>query len=331
MVSFNDSLIETLKTNLPDLTSQSETELRGDHYKDKQAMAETKETHQVPTLKEPVRLSDYVPGIFKSISSKKGMKKAIQKKLVFIDGRVGFTSNYINGGETITLLEEEVQVPITGVSNLGIEVLFEDDHLAIVSKPAGLVVSGNQKRTLYNALPHILEPSSLIDAAPLPDPIHRLDFPTSGILLVGKTRSTITALNRLFEKREVEKIYYAVTVGKMKNKTKKISTDIKGKSAITKFEVKGTTESDKYGGLNLVKLSPITGRKHQLRVHLTEYGNPILGDQMYFKEGLISKGKGLYLHGYSLKFDHPVTGEKVHIKKAPPAKFEINGLPKIKG
>ena len=289
----------------------------------------TRETHTVPTLKEKQRLSDYVVGVFQAITSKKGMKKAITKQLVLVNGEPGHSSNYIKGGETIVLLQEEVQVAVANIGSLGIEVLHEDDYLAIVYKPPGLVVSGNQKRTLYNALPNLLTPSTQIDVAPLPDPIHRLDYPTSGVLLVGKTRSMITSLNKLFEKREVEKVYYAVTSGKMKNKTKTVKTAIKGKSAISKLKLVESIPSDKYESLNLVKLMPETGRKHQLRIHLADYGTPILGDQMYGKEGKISVGKGLYLHGYSLKFVHPVTSETVLIKKSPPKKFEINGLPTL--
>lgn len=289
-------------------------------------MATHKETHVVPKLKAPQRLSDYAAGIFQSISSKKGIKKAIQKKLVLIDGRPGFTSNYINGGETLELIREEIEIHEINVDKLGVEILFEDDHLAVVYKPAGLVVSGNKNLTLYNALPQLLKPSTAIDAVPLPDPIHRLDYPTSGVLLVGKTRSIITALNKLFEERKVEKVYHAVTIGKMKKKKDKIDTDIKGKSAITNFEVISSTPSDKYDSLNLLKVSPVTGRKHQIRIHIAEYGNPILGDQMYGTEGKISVGKGLYLHGFSIKFNHPVTNEDVLVKKEAPKKFQIKGL-----
>lgn len=287
-------------------------------------MAVIKESHLVPKLDSPQRLSDYVVGIFQSITSKKGMRKAIDKRLVNINDKTGYTSNYINGGETITLLQEdEKQIALPKPVKLDIEVLFEDEHLAVVNKPAGLLVHGNQKVTLCNALPLSLERSKEMDYVTRPDPIHRLDYPTSGVLLVGKTRTTITALNKLFEERKVDKVYYAITIGKMKNNCGEIKSTIKGKNAETKYEVEKTIDSDKYGALNLVKLMPITGRRHQLRIHLSELGHPILGDKSYGSDGKISRGKGLYLHAYSIGFEHPKTGKRLLVTKRKPKKFYI--------
>jgi len=143
-----------------------------------------RESHIVPTLSEEVRLSDYVTGIFKSIPFKKGMKKAIERGKVQVNGEVAKTSKFIKGGEEIVLfdLDEEMNVP---VFEMDIEVLFEDDHLAIINKPPGLVVSGNKFQTVENALPHNLKQSELIDSLVRPQPVHRLDFPTSGLLLIG--------------------------------------------------------------------------------------------------------------------------------------------------
>jgi len=105
-----------------------------------------RESHIVPNLTEEIRLSDYVTGIFKSIPFKKGMKKAIERGKVQVDGKVAKTSKYLKGGEEIVLfdLDEEINIP---VFELNLEVLFEDDHLAIINKPPGLVVSGNKFQT----------------------------------------------------------------------------------------------------------------------------------------------------------------------------------------
>jgi len=287
-------------------------------------MAVIKESHLVPKLEAPQRLSDYVVGIFQSITSKKGMRKAIDKRLVNINDKTGYTSNYINGGETITLLQEdESQIAMPKPVKLDIEVLFEDEYLAVVNKPAGLLVHGNQKVTLTNALPLSLERSNEVDYVTRPDPIHRLDYPTSGVLLVGKTRTTITALNKLFEERKVDKVYYAITIGKMTKLNGQIKSTIKGKKATTHYEVERSIDSDKYGALNLVRLKPITGRRHQLRIHMSELGHPILGDKSYGRDGKISRGKGLYLHAYSIGFEHPKTGSKVYVTKPKPKKFHI--------
>jgi 23S rRNA pseudouridine1911/1915/1917 synthase len=271
------------------------------------------ETVKVPPGVGEVRLSDYTPGIFKSITSKKGMKKAIEKGYVKVNGEVGRTADYIRGGEIIELFRGKIKE--RPVVKIDLEILYEDDYLAVVNKPAGIVVSGNKKHTLENALNHNLKISTQVDGLTEPEPIHRLDQPTSGAVLIGKTSNVVAELNKAFEDRSIDKTYYAVTIGKMKKKGE-IDTEIKGKSAKTSFKVIATIESEKYQFLNLVEVNPETGRRHQIRIHLSEMGNPILGDNQYGKDGKILKGKGLYLHASGLSFVHPATGEKVDVKVA---------------
>jgi len=277
------------------------------------------ETYKVPELDTAMRLSDFVPGIFKTISSKKGMKNAIKKGLVKINGTAGYTSDYIKGGEIIELFQSTVPSKKPSIT-LPIEVLYEDDYLAIVSKPAGIVVSGNKKITLGNALLNSLKSSNQEDALIRPEPIHRLDYATSGALLIGKTSNTIIALNKLFEERKIEKKYYAVTIGSMTD-SGTITTPIENKPSKSTFKVLNRLESSKYEFLNLVELIPHTGRRNQLRIHMAEIGNPIFGDQKFGKERLILLGKGLYLHSFSLGFIHPATNQKLIIKAPIPKKL----------
>jgi len=164
--------------------------------------------------------------------------------------------------------------------------------------------------------------SPLFDALPKPQPIHRLDFPTTGVLLVGKTRSSVANLNKLFEEKKVQKTYFAITLGKEKMQEKgSMETLVDNKKAHSDYQVLASTPSEKYGFLNLVKLFPQTGRKHQLRVHLSEIGHPILGDKMYGKQGFILQGKGLYLHAFSLEFQHPKTKKTIFATQQIPDKF----------
>jgi 23S rRNA pseudouridine1911/1915/1917 synthase len=281
-------------------------------------MKNTNHTHIVAQLERPMRLSDYAGGIFKTIPSRKGMKKATDKGLVRLNGKLAHTGDFISGGETIELLENPHQTRTE--IELKLEVLLEDEHLAVINKPSGIEVSGNKKWTLENALSFNLEPSSESDALKHPKPIHRLDYPTSGALLVGKTATAVIALNKLFEDRKVQKVYHAVAIGKME-RFGTIETPIDGKSSKSIFTVLQTLDSDRFTHLNLVKLEPHTGRRHQLRKHLSEIGNPILGDRDYGIEGLILSGKGLYLHASSLQFLHPITQEELFIEAALPKKF----------
>lgn len=274
------------------------------------------ETHIVSSINTPIRIQEYGIGIFITKPTKSSFKKAIKKGFVFVNGKVATTGLLINGGEKIELYEQETSKK---VFHLELDIVFEDDFLAIINKPAGINVSGNSFATIDNALSQNLEPSTQKDTV-RPRPVHRLDYPTSGLLLIGKTTSSIIALNKLFENKEIQKTYYAITIGKMLPKGI-IDDEIDGKIAFTKFEVEQSVISERFSFLNLVKLHPKTGRKHQLRKHLSSIGNPILGDKEYFLDGLILKGKGLYLHASKLDFIHPFTKEEMMISNSLPNKF----------
>ena len=278
----------------------------------------TIETHIAKELENPIRFQEYGVGVFKTIPTKSGIKKAIKKELIFIDGILATTSKYISGGERIELFESEKSSTFERLK-LDLDVLFEDDYLAIIYKPAGILVSGNKFVTIANGLAQNLKKSNQIDAVK-PQPIHRLDYPTSGLLLIGKTSASIQQLGDLFKNKEIQKTYFAIAIGKMQAQGK-INFSVDEKEAFTKFEVLQTEKSERFEFLNLVKLSPKTGRKHQLRKHLLAIGNPILGDKMYFLEDKILNGKGLYLHAGSLEFSHPFTKEKIKVSKELPKKF----------
>lgn len=277
------------------------------------------ETHVVKKLEESIRFQEYSVGVFNTIPTKSGIKKAIKKGLIFINGNLATTSKYICGGEKIELFQSENSTTFERLK-LDLEVLFEDDYLAIIYKPAGILVSGNKFVTIANGLTQNLKKSKLVDAVK-PQPIHRLDYPTSGILLVGKTSTSITQLGKLFKNKQIQKAYYAITIGKM-NVKGNINFLVDKKKAHTDYELIKSVKSERFEYLNLVKLFPKTGRKHQLRKHLLAIGNPILGDKEYFLEDKILTGKGLYLYAATLDFVHPFSKEKISISKELPKKFK---------
>lgn len=276
------------------------------------------ETHTVPKLSTPKRLSDYAVGIFASIPSKAGIKKALRKGLILVDGKRGVSGQFILGYETVELLKDE-NISKQNIT-LELDVLFQDDYLAVIYKPAGLLVSGNKAKTVANALEFNLA-YSLQKNAVKPQPIHRLDFATSGLLLIGKTADSIRELGMLFEHKTIKKNYVAITQNPMPN-TGIINTPIDNKESFSEYQVLKSVPSEKYNCLNLVQLTPKTGRRHQLRIHCAHIGNPILGDSLYGTPGNVLKGNGLYLHAYSLEFTHPFTQEKLCIQKETPKKFE---------
>ncbi len=235
-----------------------------------------------------------------------------------VNGKIATTATFIQGGETINLKEfpkkeskKKLQLPL--------EIIFEDDHLAVVAKPPGILVSGNGFRTIANALLQNLKRSIEPDAI-IPKPVHRLDYPTTGLLLIGKTASSMVNLGNQFKKRQIAKTYYAVTIGAMEAMGT-LNSPIDGKDSVSHYEVIRTVISNRFTFLNLVKLTPMTGRRHQLRKHLQSIGNPILGDALYTPSLFQLKGKGLYLHAAVMEFDHPRTQERMQIKYALPKKF----------
>ncbi|MCD8437250.1 RluA family pseudouridine synthase [Tenacibaculum dicentrarchi] len=277
------------------------------------------ETHQTHVLEKPIRLQDYAVGIFKTIPTKSGIKKAIKKKLVFVDGKIATTALFIHGNEKIELYKISEETTFKQFK-FPLEVLFEDDYLAVIYKPAGILVSGNSFATIDNALLQNIKKSPLEDAT-RPRPVHRLDYPTSGLLLIGKTSSSIIALNKLFEDKKIQKKYHAISIGKIENNGI-IDFPIDDKKAQTSYKLIKSVISERFKILNLVELSPKTGRKHQLRKHLLAIKSPILGDKEHFLDGFILNGKGLYLHASTLQFEHPFTKKQLIITKELPKKFK---------
>jgi RluA family pseudouridine synthase len=275
--------------------------------------------HIVPQGTDRQRLSDYAPLVFGAfVSSKKGMKKLIKKGAVTIDGQPAQTGTWVLPGQCIRLLDL-VTAP-TKVYELDLEVVFEDDHLAVINKPGGIPVSGNQFRSIQNALPYNLAPSSQPDTLAVPRPVHRLDAPTCGLLLVAKTSRAIIGLSRQFEEKTIQKRYQAVAMGKLAEEGF-FDRPIDGKEAYTQYQCLQQVRSIKSKWLSLLSLFPQTGRTHQLRIHLSQAGHPILGDALYGREGLVKKGKGLFLCAVELSFEHPITQKIQSSCIEPPAKF----------
>ena len=276
------------------------------------------QTHIVPEGITPARLSDYACGIFPTLLSRKSVKKAIKRGEVWIDGQPGTSGRWIHPGQHIELVDLEQTPP--KIFELAIEIIYEDEYLALINKPAGIPTSGNQFRTIQNALLHNLSLSNKKDALPWPVPVHRLDAPTSGLLLVAKTSSTRIHLGQQFEEKQIQKKYQAIVIGQSPEKGQ-INLSIEGKKANTIFERQQLVPSLKNEWLSLLNLYPKTGRTHQLRIHLSKSGYPILGDKLYGKEGLILRKKGLFLTSVELSFQHPATEKKMNIRIDAPRKF----------
>jgi len=275
----------------------------------------------VTDLKEKTRLSDIGYQRFKYIHSRKALLKSIKRGDILINKDRGFTADYVKNSDTITVIEQ-------GNSDYKpyhkkLEVIYEDDYLAIINKPAGIDVSGNKFRTVENMALSNISLNLGIDGLKKLRPVHRLDNPTSGLLLLAKTSQALIELSRQFQARKISKKYLAIVVGHLPQKGK-ITSPINNQEAITLYKVIKYCPSLKVNEISLVELKLLTGRTHQLRIHLSQLGFPILGDKLYGNQELILTGKGLFLSASELSFWHPKTNELMKFKLPLPHKFKAH-------
>jgi 23S rRNA pseudouridine1911/1915/1917 synthase len=276
-------------------------------------------THVVAQITEPVRLSDYLIGKFEEIATRKGIKKAILHKRIHVNGSVASTGNWVRSGDVITLLEGQFAKPKD--FDLDLEIPYEDDYFAVVVKPSGIPVSGNLFKTLYNTLGENLKASTQADALPWPQPVHRLDTATSGLVIVAKTHAVRVRLGEMLAQKRILKRYRAILQGELSG-SGTVETPVGEKSAKTKYEAVETVHALQDTKLTLVDLYPLTGRTHQLRIHMASLGCPIVGDKLYRGELAMKMDKGLFLCAVALSFPHPVTHDPVEVEIPQPAKFD---------
>ncbi len=272
----------------------------------------------VPAISEKVRLQEYGISIFSSIDTKSALKKAIKRGLIFINGEPATTGRWIEEGQKIELLKPVSQN--RKIFELKLEIVYEDEYLAIINKPSGYPTSGNFFKTIKNALEYNLKPSQAVDSLTTPEPAHRLDSPTSGILLCAKSKRTLTALHEAFFKRNIEKTYFALAYGSIKESSQ-INSPIDGKVAITEVRPLKVLKihSNEY---TLVEANPLSGRTHQIRKHLAKIGRPVVGDKIYGKkENDFFKGKTLFLFAGKISFIHPVNLQRLDFELPLPKRF----------
>lgn len=219
--------------------------------------------------------------------------------------------------------------------NIPIQILYEDEFLAVVNKPRGMVThpsKGRYSGTLVNALLYKF-PNNLsnYNGDDRPGIVHRLDKDTSGGLIIAKDNNTHRALSKLFKEHEVVREYIAIVHGNIKtdegrlkysigrnpkDRKKMAVTDKNSKTAITDYKV-----IKRFDGFTFVRLSLYTGRTHQIRVHMAKIGHSVAGDKLYGPKK--SKLKILYLHSAKLEFIHPVTKKKIIVESQPDEEFNI--------
>ena len=227
------------------------------------------------------------------------------------------------------------------VFNLSMEVVFEDDCMAIVNKPAGYHCKGIGIQKIDNALSGNLRPSTAPDMLPGgPVAVHRLDARTSGLLVVAKTRKAHMSLSQQFDRNfvskadvpqgKVQKKYICIVMGKLDG-SGLCDSDIYStekdveRFAQTRWRALEQTRSGSFNWewVTTVECEPLTGRTHQIRIHMQRLGHPICGDDLYECDRFVTlKGGGLFLTSTEVSLDHPLTGERLKVQTDPPYKFE---------
>lgn len=274
--------------------------------------------HLVPEGTGTERLDRYVADTLPDYPSKKSAYKAIKRGDIQVDAACVSPDLRVHPGQVIQILA--CQAPKQRVLQIPLTVVYEDAWLAVVIKPADIPVSGNYGRTVTRALPANLAPSAEPDAMPWPHPVHRLDGPTAGLLVVAKTRAAAADLGRQFETRAVRKQYYAAVAGYMSGEGT-ILEPLDGRPAETKFQVQNATRSTTYGWISALDLFPHTGRTHQLRRHLALLGHPIIGDTQYGQQPENARNSRLLLCATGIKLRHPNTSAELDLSITPPDKF----------
>ena len=235
-------------------------------------------------------------------------------------------------GKAVCLTVPPPREAVPRAENIPLEILYEDADLAVVIKPRGMVVhpaAGHWEGTMVNALLGNLEELGGIGGELRPGIVHRLDKDTSGLLLVAKNDETQEALSRMLKERRVEKHYRALVegilrepegrielpIGRSKRDRKKMAVDPEGREAITLWKTLAEGR-----GCSLLDVHILTGRTHQIRVHMRAIQHPVCGDPLYgFEKGI--RVPCLMLHAFSLSFTHPRTGEQMTFQAPLPEDF----------
>lgn len=272
----------------------------------------------IPAEGEGQRLDAFAAAALPThLPSRTRARKEAKAGRLLLDGEPAAPNVFLQAGQQLTLLPPPP--PTRPPIDIDIPVLYVDPFFAAVHKPPGLLTNGNRHRTLERALPGVIPISDEPDALPAPLVVHRLDRPTSGLVLVARTRRAQVSLGRQLQERTLEKLYRAIVRGKLEG-SGEVTTPIDGRAAHTLWRAVSHTPSLKRGWLTVVALHPRTGRTHQLRRHLAQLGHPILGDLQYAPEDRL-RGKGLFLLAAEVRLAHPITGEPLHIVAPEPPKF----------
>ena len=304
-------------------------------------MSEAPQTLPIPKELAGLRLDQALAQMFPEYSRSR-LKEWLLAGAITLDGGPKRPRDAVAGGEIVSLTPVQDQSVRAEPEPIALDVVFEDDDLLLINKPAGLVVhpgAGNPAGTLMNGLLHH---SPSLEMVPRAGIIHRIDKDTSGLLLVAKTVTAHTALVRLLADRDISRHYLAVCNGVLTGggtinepiarhpvDRKRMSIQAKGKPAVTHYTV-----IERFRAFTFIKVKLETGRTHQIRVHFAHRRHALVGDPVYGGRLALPAGatdelaqflrrfKRQALHAARLAFMHPVSNQAMDFEVPPPADFE---------
>jgi 23S rRNA pseudouridine1911/1915/1917 synthase len=284
--------------------------------------------------------------------SRARVQELIAQGKVLVEGKTAKASLRLRGNESIEILGAAERPPLRAIAeDIPLDIVYEDADLAVVDKPAGMMVHAGagatederNRGTLVNALLHRFGQLSGVSGDLRPGIVHRLDKETSGLIIVAKNDVAHRKLGAEFSSRRVKKTYIALVHGWVKNERGTIASPISrdairrirmttrrsgGREAVTHYEVQRRIEGA-YGKFTLLKLRIETGRTHQIRVHMASLGHPVVGDRLYGAPAEIrgKSGPALslernFLHSAELQFSHPRTGEELSFSRPLPEQLD---------
>ena len=284
-------------------------------------------------MEQPKRIDAYISE--NTEYSRTAVQRLIEENKITVNGKKEKSSYKVQNGDKIEIEEEPAKEIELKAQDIPLEILYEDNDMIVVNKPKGMVVhpaNGNPDGTLVNAIMSICKDSlSGIGGEIRPGIVHRLDKNTSGAIIIAKNDKAHINLSEQLKNHEIKKTYIALVrgvvkennatinmpIGRSKKDRKKMDVDKNGKEAITHFKV-----LKRYKDCTLLEINIETGRTHQIRVHLSHIGYPIIGDEVYSNGKNKWNIEGQCLHAKSLDFKHPITGKEMHIEAELPEYFQ---------
>lgn len=281
----------------------------------------------ISDMQQGLRLDVVLAETTKPLESRANIQRSIRAGLISIDGiTTTRSSTKVISGQIIRVKPpKDYLAPAITPSELSLNIVFEDDDIAIIDKPSGMVVhsgAGHLTDTMANAAVTRWPKISSVGDTDRPGIVHRLDRDTSGLLIIALNPTAYNNLTLMIKKHEIERIYTALVHGHPKSSTGTIDAPIGrdphhrtrqavnegGRPALTHYEV-----IREIGQFSFIKVRLETGRMHQIRVHMTAIGHPIVGDQTYGKRQSIANLSRQFLHASKLIFNHPISYEKISV------------------